>query len=168
MDDATYTQRVLARASHRWYNEKLDIEDFFLLMDEFIEVGNRLDKAKKALMYGRDFDDFPVDEATPMIPERDQRICHAILGVATEGVELVEAMSAYFQRGERFDTVNLQEECGDLAWYRAFLLNELGQTHVENIIQNDAKLEKRFGSTFSEDAANNRDLDAERNTLEGI
>lgn len=173
LNDEEYTKRVLARASHRWYADKLDIEDFFEVLDEFIDAGNRLDRVKKALMYGRDYTYLAdgrvhkVDEATPIIPERDQRICHAILGIATEGVELVEAMRDYFQKDKPFDDVNLQEEAGDVAWYRAFLLSELNQTHIENIEQNDCKLERRYGKTFTENAANVRNLEAERKALEG-
>lgn len=184
MDYATYQQRVLARASHCWYNEKLDIEDLQEALKEFIESGNRLDRVKKALMYGRDFqyiegqENIPVQAPCPIPNERDQRLIHAMLGVATEGVEMMEAVQRFFfgdtdYEGVKcvdsvpFDEVNLQEEFGDTEWYRAFGLSELNQTHEENIRQNDDKLEKRYGSTFTEEAANNRNLNTERKVLEG-
>lgn len=166
-----YQRRVISRASHRWHSEKLCIADLGDVLSDFIEAGNRLDKVKKALMYGRDFTvngiTLPVEHPIPTPIERDQRLLHAMLGVATEGVEMMEAAFAYFFESKPLDLVNLQEEFGDAEWYRAFALVDLGQSHEDNIAQNDAKLEKRFGSTFSEEKANNRDLETERKTLEG-
>lgn len=176
MDFATYQQRVLARASHRWHNEKLDAAMLEAVLTNYISWGQLLDKVKKSLMYGRDFynGQEPAGELICVPPEKDQRLIHAMLGIATEGVEMMEAVRDYFfgngfngyEALKRFDLTNLQEEFGDVFWYYAFGLKELGQSDAENRAQNDAKLEKRFGAVFSEDKANNRDLDAERRTLE--
>jgi hypothetical protein len=173
MDYETYQQRVLARASHRWHSEKLDRRDLDDVLEQFIKWGNGLDQIKKALMYGRDFKhpegtDLDIELPVPAeVPETDQRLIHAMLGVATEGVEMMEAVYNYFKKGIPFDHTNLQEEFGDAEWYRAFGLATLGQSHADNIKQNDAKLELRYGSTFSEDKANRRDLEAERSVLSG-
>lgn len=177
LTDEQYTQHVLARASTQWHGEKLDFDDLKDVLSSFIKVGNRLDLVKKALMYGREIVDgtdpffiLPVETVTPPIPETDQAIAHAILGIATEGVELVEAFYAYLFQGKPLDHINLQEEAGDVQWYRALLLHALNQTHVENITQNDAKLEKRFGPVsvgFTCKAANERNLVGEREVLQG-
>lgn len=174
MQYRTYQQRVLGRASHRWHNEKLDTGDLAEVLDQFIYWGTALDSIKKALMYGRDFVQHPgqtplaVNAPLPTPSEQDQLFCHAILGAATEGVELVEAMREFFfGESRRFDPVNLQEEFGDMEWYRALGLYALGQTHEANLEQNNAKLELRFGKIFTEQAANSRDLTAERKLLEG-
>jgi len=177
MDYATYQQRVLARASHRWHNELVNFETFMAVIEDFIEAGNRLDMLKKSLMYGRDCPDLNAalglraDDQTPL-PSQEElgeevcRIFHACIGSATEGVEMMEHMRDIFE-GKPVDHVNLQEEFGDAEWYRAFGLSVLGQTDEQNRDQNDAKLTARFGDTFTEEAANNRDLAGERNILEG-
>lgn len=175
MNDEQYTQHVLARASTQWHGEKMDFDMLKVVIEEFIEAGQRLDRVKKALMYGREFHysdrsgPFGVDTETPPVPEHEQAIAHAILGVATEGVELVEALYAYLFDNKPFDLVNLQEEFGDVQWYRALGLQHVNQTHVENITQNDAKLEKRFGPVkdgFTYKAVNERDIEGERAVLE--
>jgi NTP pyrophosphatase (non-canonical NTP hydrolase) len=176
LTDHDYTMNVLARRSTQWHGDKMDFSDLRDVLAEFIEVGNRLDRAKKTLFYGRAFswgenaDNFPIGTPTPAVGLQETDIIHAILGAATEGVELVEALHKFFfdsPGDEGFDHVNLQEEFGDLAWYRALGLFALNQTHQQNIEQNDAKLEKRFGPAFTQEAANNRDLAGEREVLEG-
>lgn len=175
MNDEQYTRNVMARASTQWHGEKIDFNDLRDVLVDFIAVGNALDQVKKSLMYGRDFsfngyDKEEVAIETPPIPEHEQGIAHAILGAATEGVELVEALYGYLFDNKEFDIINLQEEFGDLAWYRALGLQHVNQTHVENLIQNDAKLEKRFGPVdvgFTYKAVNERDLEGERAVLEG-
>lgn len=179
LNEEEYTRRVLARASTQWHGEKIDVMDLKEVLSEFIEAGNLLDRAKKALMYGREFHYYgderdagpPIQEATPPIPDHEQGIAHAILGVATEGVELVEALYAYLFENKQFDLVNLQEEFGDVNWYRTLGLHHVNQSHTENITQNDAKLETRFGPVeagFTYKSANERDLEAERFTLEQL
>lgn len=173
MDYATYQERVLARASHRWHHDKIDSDDLEQVLNEFIEVGNRLDRVKKALMYGRDYAYVPdetvllVEHPCSIPSEQAQRLIHAMLGMATEGVEMIELVHAFFVNSVSLDIVAMQEEFGDAEWYRALFLDAVGQSHEANLMQNDAKLELRFGKTFTEDAANNRDLDAERRALEG-
>lgn len=173
LTDEEYTRRVLARCSTEFHGNKVDGDDFKEALKEFIEAGQRLDRIKKALFYGRDFSwdgeglvqevDRPIAEAV----RNGAVLVHAILGIATESVELCEAALVSFDSPNGYDIVNLQEEFGDANWYRTLALSVLGQTHEENIIQNDNKLEKRFGPVFSEQAANERDLDAERAVLEG-
>ncbi len=173
--DEQYTQHVLARASSQWHGEKIDFDDLQYVLKEFIAWGNALDSVKKSLMYGRDFQgvegtSLPIDNITPPIPEHYQPIAHAILGVATEGVELIEALYSYLFEKKDLDWFNLQEEFGDVAWYRALGLHCVNQTHAQNIAQNDAKLEKRFGPIkegFTYKAVNERDLEGERAVLEG-
>ena len=176
LTDHDYTMNVLARRSTQWHGDKMDTDDLKSALAEFIEAGNRLDRVKKTLFYGRDFrwdadqENLPVHTPTPAVGLQGTDIIHAILGAATEGVELVEALYKFFidSPGDAgFDHVNLQEEFGDLAWYRALGLFALNQTHQQNIEQNDAKLEKRFGPAFTQEAANNRDLAGEREVLEG-
>lgn len=58
------------------------------------------------------------------------------------------------------------EECGDLLWYMAIMLDAIGVSFEHVMEANDRKLELRYRDKFTNDAANNRDLDAERKVLE--
>lgn len=167
-----YTRNVQARCSDEFHGHLVDECDFKIALAEFIEAGNRLDRLKKSLFYGQPFSynegreglvvDCPLE--TPNSFART--LIHAILGVATEGTELVEALFAYIS-DQPWDIVNLCEEFGDLEWYRALGLSALGETNEHNLQRNDRKLELRFGPAFSAEGANTRDLEAERKILEG-
>lgn len=172
MDYAEYQRHVAARASTSFHGEMIERSDFYDALAFFISAGNRLDRVKKSLMYGRPYEEDyePGNGIKEQPTEQEQIIIHAILGFATEGVELVEALMKFFFEGEKFDFINLQEEFGDGEWYRALGLTALGQTNAENLDQNDRKLEKRYGPVadgFTYKAANERDLTGERSILEG-
>ena len=177
MEYPEYQRNVLARASTAFHGDTVQARDLYTVLEEFCRAGNRLDEVKKALMYGRRFtntytsgSDLNCTQMVGELDEREQGIIHAILGFATEGVELVEALAKRIFDHEPFDNVNLQEEFGDGEWYRALGLHHLGQLHSDNLTQNDAKLECRYGPVdagFTYKAANERDLDTERKTLEG-
>lgn len=177
VDYETYQRNVLARASTAFHGDKVKARDLNEALSDFIYAGNQLDAVKKALMYGRDYNnvynsdgDLGCDALVGELSPEEQGIIHAILGFATEGVELIEALFARFFMHQPFDATNLQEEFGDGEWYRALGLRWLGQTHEENITQNDRKLEARYGPIeqgFTYRSANERDLETERKTLEG-
>lgn len=176
MDYPTYQQHVLARASTAFHGDTVQARDLHDVLKNFVDAGNRLDEVKKALMYGRAFrnsydsgSDLNVSQMVGELDEREQGIVHAALGFATEGVELIECLFARFFEALPFDDVNLQEEFGDGEWYRALGLYHVGQLHEDNLAQNDAKLEKRYGPVedgFQYKAANERDLEGERAILE--
>ena len=141
-------------------------------MLDAINALNVLDAVKKAYAYGKPLPAAlkPMSDAAADIRfagELDGHILHSILGIATEGGELLEAAMKTLFNGEAFDIVNFQEELGDVAWYRAIGLNAVGQTVEENDRQNIDKLLKRFPDKFDADLAINRDTAAERRVLEG-
>ena len=92
-------------------------------------------------------------------------LTHAILGIYTEAGELLQALSQALQ-GEDLDAVNLTEELGDLLWYLALLEAKGGISLTEARKKNIQKLKTRYPERFSSEAANSRDLDAERKALE--
>ncbi len=94
------------------------------------------------------------------------RILHATMGVSTEAGELLDAVKKTLFYGKPLDTVNLKEEVGDLFWYMAILCDELGLSFEEAMERNIAKLKARYGDKFSEEMAQNRNLELERATLE--
>ncbi len=94
-------------------------------------------------------------------------ITHAILGIGTEGVgEIADAFKRHIFYGTELDTVNLKEELGDCMWYIQLLAVAIGCDLDEIMQTNIDKLRKRYGDKFTEEAAVDRDLGAEREILE--
>lgn len=94
------------------------------------------------------------------------KLAHAIIGMATEAGELLDALKKHIIYGKPLDEVNLVEECGDSNWYQALLLHTIGKTFEECMVANIQKLRKRYSDRFTEDEALNRNLKEERNELE--
>lgn len=100
------------------------------------------------------------------------RLLHAGMGLCTEVGELMDQLKRHIFYGKELDKVNLFEEGGDISWYLRILADALsdlrrGQCSFEQMIANNiAKLKIRFPGKFNEEQAINRDLTAERRTLE--
>ena len=94
------------------------------------------------------------------------RLLHAGMGLATESAEFLDALKKAIYYGKKLDKVNLAEEMGDILWYCAIALDELGVSFEEVMEKNIAKLEARYPEKFTEEKAENRDLEAERKILE--
>lgn len=94
------------------------------------------------------------------------RIEHAIIGISTEAGELLDALKKQKFYGKDLDKVNLKEEGGDILWYLALLFDALGTDFGTEMQRNIDKLKTRFPEKFTQDAAFDRDLDKERETLE--
>lgn len=92
---------------------------------------------------------------------------HMMLGVSTEAGELLDALKKHLIYGKEMDWVNVQEEIGDLFWYIAGLLRLSGADPFQIMDTNIEKLKARFGDKFDAHKALNRDLDTEREILEG-
>ncbi len=97
----------------------------------------------------------------------EMRALHACLGLATEVGELTDVYKKFVFYGKPIDFVNVAEEIGDVMWYLAIICNDLEISFDEIQQQNIAKLRKRFPDKFTETEANVRDLEAEREILEG-
>ncbi len=94
------------------------------------------------------------------------RLLHAALGISGESGELTDQIKKVFAYGKEFDQTNFIEELGDILWYIQLACNVL-DTDLESLIRvNIDKLEKRYPGKFTQEAALNRDLPAERTTLE--
>jgi|SaaInlV_165m_DNA_1040744.scaffolds.fasta_scaffold15702_3 NTP pyrophosphatase (non-canonical NTP hydrolase) len=96
------------------------------------------------------------------------RIIHGIDGCVTEAGELQDAMKRHMFYGKELDLVNLKEEIGDIMWYLAILVDELGTSFEELGDINIKKLSSRYPEKFTSENALNRDLDKERDILEGV
>lgn len=95
------------------------------------------------------------------------RLLHGAMGLVTESAEFLDVMKKYLFYGKPMDMVNMKEECGDLFWYLAILADEMGEANFTNMLQtNIAKLRARYPEKFTEEAAQVRNLETERNLLE--
>lgn len=92
---------------------------------------------------------------------------HASMGMVTEAAELIDVFKKHLFYGKEIDWINIEEEEGDLFWYLAIMVDVMGQENFDRIMaKNNAKLKSRYGNKFTEQAAINRDLSAERSVLE--
>lgn len=177
------------RTESRIDNITVDIEKLMFVAQLFIHAGNLLDMIKKNQFYGKPIDptvwnghlrsiyamsgmsvaemrNEQTDLRTSDILPIDPRVFHGIIGVATEGTELVEALMKTVTGINNIDQVNVQEECIDACWYIAILHDVMQMSWDEGLERNIAKLKARYPNKFTSEDAIVRDLDAERKILE--
>lgn len=92
---------------------------------------------------------------------------HAGMGMETEVGEFMDELKAHIFYNKPLDETNLEEELGDLMWYVALACDAYGLSLSSIMAKNIAKLQARYPEKFTELQALNRDLDRERETLEG-
>lgn len=95
-----------------------------------------------------------------------ENLTHMVLGLTTETGELADVLKRNHAYGKEMDPINEIEEIGDLLWYIANYCNHRNFTIEKAMEINIAKLKKRYPEKFNEHEALNRDLSAERQTLE--
>jgi len=93
---------------------------------------------------------------------------HMAIGCSTEANELLDAYKKWFAYGKELDRVNVAEEIFDCFWYLINLCKMLGIDPEVGMETNIEKLRTRYPEKFTEESANNRDLQAERKVLESI
>ena len=192
--DFDYLALSARTASNEFFGRYVNDSTFRTALLNFAAAAAELDRVKKLLFYGEDLAkgrrrDEPelgkfnalsslgslsysarasdIEDMSWGGPAFDRAVAiiHGVLGVATEGGEMVEALLKGID-SETFDAVNMAEEIGDIQWYEAMLARAIG-TDFDTIQRgNIDKLAKRFEHLFTTDAANNRDLEAERAILE--
>ena len=113
-------------------------------------------------------DDLAYRKAVERLAEgRKMRILHAAMGVGGEAGELVDAIKKHIFYGRDLDVPHLVEEIGDIQWYLAVLLDELGVSMEEVHDKNIKKLRNRYGGqTFGSYSKLNVDRDKEREIME--
>lgn len=147
----------------------------------FMISSSTLDLMKKKVMYNADhfkllkldaelskqLQEFPFDflEDVAKCPLRSQ-IFHYTVGIITESMEMMVAL-AKASKGQ-LDIVNVGEELGDSSWYSVLMAERLGLLMEDVLRKNNSKLRFRFQNKFTEDSANNRNLEVERQILEGV
>lgn len=106
-------------------------------------------------------------ERTLVQKGKDMNLLHGAIGICTEAGELLDAFKRKLFYGKELDVTNVKEEIGDIMWYVAILLRELDLDLHELMQLNIDKLRARYPEKFTETHALNRDLQKERDTLEG-
>lgn len=146
----------------------------------FMISSSTLDLMKKKVMYNADhlkllkldgelsktLHEFPGDfvERVARDPLMSQ-LFHYTIGVITEANEMVVALAkaSYGQ----LDVTNVGEEISDANWYMANIANRLNLSMEDLLTKNNAKLKARYPEKFTDENANVRDLEVERQILEG-
>jgi hypothetical protein len=168
--------------------ENINLNKYFvgLLFKLFVLNADLLDALKKEIYYGN-----PKKSNETIIPnlskmesllreakyafndkdktvdsEINPRVFHGILGMATEAGELLDVLVKALD-GKPIDPVNIQEEMNDSNWYQAINHEALGLNWEEGLERNIAKLKARFPEKFTEENAEHRNLEVERQILEG-
>lgn len=160
---------------------------FMGALQTFIGVGNIMDQIKKNACYGSEFNNLKMEAAFAQIStgtalmsqvdwltmntnpktalEINPRIAHGLVGIMTEASELAEALLVGLESGE-IDPINIQEETIDINWYQAILHDALNLSWEKGLDNNIAKLKSRYPDQFTQEAAEKRDISAERIILE--
>lgn len=105
-------------------------------------------------------------ERVHSLQENGMRLLHAAFGISTEAGELLDAIKKEIFYGKNSDIVNIKEEISDVLWYCAIACDAMG-TDLEEVMKiNIDKLRARFPEKFTEENAQNRDLNNERQVME--
>jgi len=105
------------------------------------------------------------------ISDRKVQLLHAAVGLCTESAEFLDVLKKavfYCKPMTEKELLNLEEELGDLCWYMAIAMNQLGTDFEKVQRRNIAKLKKRYPEKFSLDNAENRDLDGEVQAMKQV
>lgn len=87
---------------------------------------------------------------------RGGHLMHMAIGVSGEAGELLDTIKRHVIYQQEIDMVNAVEEIGDIEFYLEGLRQGLGVTRDECLRANIAKLQKRYGEKYSNEAAKER------------
>lgn len=111
----------------------------------------------------RDYPSF-VESRFKKLPKQVETLLHAAVGISGEAGELLDIVKKGWIYGEAVSVEHLEEELGDLLFYVQALANALGLSLEEIQGSNRAKLEKRYPTGYTDEAARERaDKDPNKN-----
>ena len=115
------------------------------------------------------YKEYKIESAKTFAESNDKTLdlLHCAIGASTETGELLDAFKKHIYYKKELDIVNIGEEIADIQWYLVNLCRLLDLDMEKLLDTNIAKLRARYGEKFSEEKALNRDLNTERNILEG-
>lgn len=105
--------------------------------------------------------DFPNGDYSGVIERLtsgQMRLLNGAIGMSGESGELLDSMKKSVIYGKSVNVENIKEECGDILWYMALVLDTVGSSFEEVMEINVTKLAKRYPSGFNEtDALDRKD-----------
>ncbi len=142
---------------------------------EMLPLMQKFDRIKRSIFYGEKLREYvdPCGRVSAFLFEEtfsdsaNKEILHCLLGSFTEAVEKTELLHRWLVTGEGIDRTNALEETGDGWFYDTILVDLLGSTpeEVRQLIS-DKLLGKRYKNGYSDKAAVNRDVEAEREEMD--
>jgi NTP pyrophosphatase (non-canonical NTP hydrolase) len=90
--------------------------------------------------------------AEELTPEDCHRL-HMAIGISGEAGELLDAVKKATIYRKQLDIANIVEECGDLLFYIAGMLDSIGVDIESAIAANTSKLSIRYGKSYSDESA---------------
>lgn len=172
------------RTESKVSSAQMDVRAVKTLLKLFITVGTLLDYTKKGVFYNNyaKYDANYVDLLHELndgvlqlanignverstVTDLDFRLFHGLLGTLTESSELAEHLLKLIEDGS-IDKAGIMEEAGDSDWYKAITFDALGASEAVSRTNVIDKLRVRYPEKYSDDAAANRNLAAEREKLE--
>ncbi|MBK9284946.1 MAG: nucleoside triphosphate pyrophosphohydrolase family protein [Sphingobacteriaceae bacterium] len=116
-------------------------------IDEYVELAQRTSATK---------------DAHPLV-----KMDHAQIGLTTEVGEFADPIKKAKFYNKPYDPINAAEEIGDIFWYLAEACAALKIKPSEILKRNIEKLKVRYPNKYSDYNAENRNLEKEREILEG-
>lgn len=168
---ATYPQLAM-RTNKPGKELKLDKELWQSLctgIPMIMEGCMKADRFKASLVYGaknREYAHAAFPAPKFKILPNELEMLHAILGIISEGGELLQMFFDRKSAGLAIDRTNAVEEGGDLYWFLQLLAKSQHSTMEEMMQMNIKKLATRFPDGYSDELGLVRDQKAEREVLE--
>lgn len=174
------------RTESRIDSVNVNIENLVAILNVFIASGNLLDDIKKNVFYNKpiqtekwDYNNqelkknilnissgYELKDLNKTELSLDPRLFHALIGIATESTELMEAIVKTVQTDAPIDHVNIREEIFDCLWYISIFHDSIDVEFAETFLMGFEKLKKRYPEKFTSNHAIERDINAERQILE--
>lgn len=187
-NQSSYQSEAIRTLSTQFYGQQVGIDLLRYLIERLVNTGDDLDIAKKILFYGKngvgwlhhdlmEGVEHPIFasgrvlpdmvDTMPALSDRDIDMLHAMIGVTTEAIELLQnTISILNGRSAVKDYSNIVEEMGDIYWYLAVLQKVTGISEEKVKNKNIMKLRARYPEKFTSEDALNRDLDKEKDALD--
>lgn len=147
-----------------------DLKYIFSLLKSIEVSCSVIDLEKKFLFYGKERFTKSCETNNVCLSEDKARLLHSLIGIITEVGELCVHVINILEEKE-VDLTNVLEEFGDISWYQALGVTAISgldkQIDTDFLNKNIEKLKARYPNKFTEHDALNRNLEKERNVLEG-